>query len=166
MTQNRVIPLCQSEFLEDLSIEFGRRFVPRHPWYGFEAEVDQCEYEGVPLEKLTLRASTFHDTQVILELWEDRSLRIGVILQATPNNGEFRLWFCRECAEFSSDRIAEAFRDSVAVSTRLCYSESPLPILRRLWGYDGEVQTTGSLGPRPMPLPDTPPGSHGPVPEG
>lgn len=96
MTQNPVIPLCQSEFLEDLSIEFGRRFVPRHPWYGFEAEVDQPEYEGVPLEKLTFRASTFYDTQVILELWEDRSLRISVILHATPNNGEFRVGFYRQ----------------------------------------------------------------------
>lgn len=147
MTHNQVIPPCESDFPSDVAIEFGRRFVPRHPWASFSAEVDRCEHEGVPLENLTFWARTHYETQAILELWEDRALRVSVILRATATNKEFRISLGRECDDFSPDTIAEAFRDTMSASNRLCYTESPLPSLRRIWRHEGEVRITGSLEP-------------------
>jgi hypothetical protein len=145
MTDDPKIPLCRSEWLQDASIELGRRFAASHPFRSFTAEVDTCEHEGEHLERLTVWASTWYGTLVNLTLWDDHTLWVGVRLRAAENNSEFEVGFYPPCDGLSSDRIAEAFRDTVAVSTRLCYGESPEPILRRLWNYTGEVQTKGSL---------------------
>src|SRR5262249_45222378 len=78
-------------------------------------------------------------------LWGDHTLWVGVRLRAAENNCEYEVGFYPRCDNLNSERIAEAFRDTVAASTRLCYSESPEPILRRLWNHAGEVQTKGTL---------------------
>jgi hypothetical protein len=145
MKDDPKIPLCQSEWLQDVSIELGRRFAASHPFRSFTVEVDSCEHEGDRLERLTAWASTWYSTWVNLTLWDDHTLWIGVRLRATENNSEFEVGFYPCCDGLSSDRIAEAFRDTVAVSTRLCYSESPEPTLLRLWNHTGEVQTKGVL---------------------
>jgi hypothetical protein len=145
MSEDRKIPLCKSEWLQDASIELGRRFATRHPFGSFSAEVDTCEHEGEELERLTFWASTYYGTLVNLTLWDDHTLWIGVKLHAAENNSEYEVGFYPQCDGLNSERIAEAFRDTVAVSTRLCYSESPEPTLRRLWNHTGEVQTKGSL---------------------
>ncbi len=139
------IPLCRSEWLQDASIELGRRFAADHPFRSFSAEVDTCEHEGEQLERLTVWASTWYGTLVNLTLWDDHTLWVSVRLRAGETNSEFEVGFYPRWDGLSSDRIAEAFRDTVAVSTRLCYSESPEPTLRRLWNYTGEVQTKGVL---------------------
>jgi hypothetical protein len=82
---------------------------------------------------------------VNLTLWDDNTLWVGVRLRAAENNPEFEVGFYPSADGLASDRIAEAFRDTVAVSTRLCYSESPEPTLRQLWNHAGEVQTKGAL---------------------
>lgn len=148
MTDDPKIPLCRSEWLQDASIELGRRFAASHPFRSFTVEVDACEHEGEQLERLTVWASTWYGTLVNLILWDDHTLWISVRLRAAENNSEFEVGFYPLCDGLSSDRIAEAFRDTVAVSTRLCYSESPEPTLRRLWNFAGDVQTTGVLRPR------------------
>jgi hypothetical protein len=53
--------------------------------------------------------------------------------------------FYPRCDGFTPERVAEAFRDTVSVSTRLCYGETPLPTLRLIWKHKGEVQTAGKL---------------------
>lgn len=149
MSDDEKIPLCRSEWLQDATIELGRRFSPRHPFRSFQVEVDICEHDGEPLERLTVWASTWYGTLVNLTLWDDRTLWIKVMLQAAENNAEFSVGFYPQCEGFNSARIAEAFRDSVAISTRLCYGDSPLPTLRRIWNHTGEVKTKGTLkGPR------------------
>jgi hypothetical protein len=145
MSGDPKIPLCKSEWLQDASIELGRRFATHHPFKSFRAEVDTCEHEGEQLERLTFWASTSYGTLAELTLWDDHTLWIGVRLHAAENNSEYEVGFYPQCDGLSSERIAEAFRDTVAVSTRLCYSESPEPTLRRLWNHTGEVQTKGSL---------------------
>jgi len=145
MTNDREIPLCRAEWLQDASIELGRRFAARHPFRFFSVEVDTCEHEGERLERLTVWASTWYGTSINLTLWDDSTLWIGVRLRAAENNSEYEVGFYPECGGLSSERIAEAFRDTVAVSTRLCYSESPEPTLRRLWNHTGEVRTKGTL---------------------
>jgi hypothetical protein len=144
-TDAPIIPLCRSEWLQDASIELGRGFAPSNPFRSFIAEVDTCQQEGEELEQLTIWASTWYGTVVNLTLWEDRTLWIGVKLRATDNNPEFEVGFYPRCDGLGLDRIAEAFRDTVGVSTRLCYGESPEPTLRRLWNHTGEVRTTGEL---------------------
>ncbi|HWQ91760.1 MAG TPA: hypothetical protein VN673_08815 [Clostridia bacterium] len=148
MADNPTIPLCRSEWLQDASIELGRRFAASHPFESFAAEVDTCEHEGEQLERLTIWASTWYGTLVNLTLWDDHTIWVSVRLRAAENNPEFEVGFYPRCDALTSERIAEAFRDTVAVSTRLCYSESPEPTLRRLWSYSGEVQTKGVLRPR------------------
>jgi hypothetical protein len=140
------IPLCQTEFLQDISIELGRRFTPsRHPWRSFSAEVQMCEHEGEQVERLALWASAYYGTWANLTLWEDRRVWVGVALSPAENNEEYRVGFYPQCAGFAPERIAEAFRDTVSVSTRLCYGESPLQTLRRVWNHSGEVETSGAL---------------------
>jgi hypothetical protein len=162
MTDESKIPLCRSEWLQDVSIEFGRRFAVSHPFGSFTVEVDSCEHEGEQLERLTVWASTWYGTLVNLTLWDDHTVWIGVRLRATENNSEFEVGLYPPCDGLSSERIAESFRDTVALSTRLCYSESPEPTLRRLWNHTGEVQTKGVLTrPRKAQLGASP--SGGPV---
>jgi hypothetical protein len=139
------IPFCRSEWLQDASIELGRRFAAHHPFRSLDVKVDTCEHEGEELERLTVWATTWYGTLVNLTLWEDHTLWIGVRLCAAENNSEFEVGFYPPCDGLSSVRIAEAFRDSVGVSTRLCYSESPEPTLRRIWNYTGEVHRKGNI---------------------
>lgn len=145
MAGNNPIPLCRSEWLQDVSIELGRRFGAQHPFRTFGAAADICEVESVPLERLAVWATTWHGTQANLTLWEDRLLWIGLILQAAENNPEYSISFYRPGDDISVERIAEAFRDTVSVSTRLCYGNSPMPTLRLVWKYSGEFQETGRL---------------------
>ena len=145
MTDGSKIPLCRSEWLQDATIELGRRFAVRHPFRSFTVQVDTCDHNGEQLERLTVWASTYCGTLVNLTLWEDRTIWVGVILRAAENNSEYEVGFYPPSDGLKSDRLAEAFRDTVAISTRLCYSDSPEPTLRRIWKHSGEVQTKGTL---------------------
>ena len=78
MTDDPKIPLCQSELLQDISIELGRRFAVLHPFKSFTTEVDTCEHDGETLERLTIWASTWYGTLVNLTLWDDGTAWIGV----------------------------------------------------------------------------------------
>jgi hypothetical protein len=143
MTRNWEIPLCRSEFLQDFSIELGRRF-PAHQW-SFQVQTDTCEQEGRVLEELTLLACTPYETGARLIVREDGRVWVDIVLWPTRNNGEYRVGFYCPCEGFTHERIIEAFRDTINVSTRLCYGESPLSILRQIWNYTGEVKTHGEL---------------------
>ncbi len=146
MANQNGIPFCRAEWLQDVSIELGRRFAARHPFRSFCAQVDTCEHEGEELEQLTVWASTWSETVVCLSLWDDHTLRVRVVLLETGNNDEFEVSFWPEYAGLSPERIAEAFRDTVAVSTRLGYGEIPEPVLRRIWSHGGAFETKGALG--------------------
>jgi len=145
MTDDARIPLCRSELLQDISIELGRRFAARHPFRSFRTDVDTCEHEGERLERLTVWASTWYGTLANLTVWEDATVWISVTLRPAENNAEYKVGFYPQYDGFNPERIAEAFRDTVSVSTRLCYGESPLPTLRQIWKYTGEVEVSGEL---------------------
>jgi hypothetical protein len=145
MTPEPNIPLCRAEFLQDISIELGRRFAARHPFRSFTAEVDTCQHDGESLESLAVWATTYYGTAVNLTLWEDGTVWVSVTLWSAENTEEYKVGFYPCCDGFTPERIAEAFRDTVSVSTRLCYGESPLLTLRQIWKHTGEVQTTGIL---------------------
>src|SRR5687768_17059078 len=138
MADHSQIPLCRSEWLQDVTIELGRRFAGRNPFRTFDVRVDTCDHNVEQLERLTVSASTMHGTLVNLTLWEDRTIWVAVILRAAENNSEYQLGFYPPSAGLTSDRLAEAFRDTFAVSTRLCYRDSPEPILRQIWKHSGE----------------------------
>ena len=145
MTRNWQVPLCRSEFLQDFSIELGRRFAVNQPPWSFEVRTDTCEREGRRLEGLTLLAWTPYETGARLIVWEDGRVWVDIVLWPTRNNGEYRAGFYCRCDGFTNERIIEAFRDTANVSTRLCYGESSLPILREIWNYTGEVKNRGEL---------------------
>lgn len=145
MAYEAKFPLCRSDWLQDVSIELGRRFAESRPFSSFTVQAETCQHEGEELERLTIYASTPYGTLVNLTLWDDHILWIGVKIHAAENSSEFEVGFYPRCDGLSSDRIAEAFRDTVAVSTRLCYGESPEPTLRRLWNHSGEVEIKGEL---------------------
>lgn len=146
MSQSSNIPFCKAPFLQDISIELGRRFAPGHPFRSFRVDADTCEHQGDPLERLSIWADTYYGTGANLTIWEDRTVWICVSLCPADNNREYSVGFYPKCEGFTSDRIAEAFRDTISLSTRLCYAESPLPTLRQIWKHDADVQTTGELG--------------------
>lgn len=83
---------------------------------------------------------------VNLTLWDDGTLWVSVRLEAAENNDEYRVGFYLQWNAFTAERVAEAFRDTVSVSTRLCYGETPLPTLRQIWKHEGKVEIVGTLG--------------------
>src|SRR5688572_12365398 len=137
------IPLPKAGLLQDLAIEFGRRFAVYHPFRSFTVEVDSCEHDGETLERLSVWAYTPYGTRTNLTAWEDGTVWIGVTLLPAENNEEFTVGFYPECDRCNPAHVAEAFRDTVSLSTRLCYGESPLPTLREIWKHTGEVEITG-----------------------
>lgn len=97
------------------------------------------------LERLTVWGFTPYETVAQLTLWADGTIHIQATLRATPNNGKYRVGFYPKCNGVSPVQIVECFRESVSVSTRLCYLESPLPLLRKIWKHRGKVEITGTL---------------------
>ena len=147
--KEQIVPLCRSEFLQDFSIELGRRLKPiRHASKSVVAEVDSCEHEGQSLERLSVWIETWNYTRASLTLWADRMVWVSVTLLPTKNNKKYQIAFYPQCNGFTGEGIVEALRDTVSVSTRLCYSESPLPTLRRIWRHTGDVETKGTLNAR------------------
>ena len=145
-TREQIIPLCRAEFLQDFTIELGLRLKPiRQAAKSVIAEVDSCEHEEQSLERLAVWIETWTYTRVSMALWEDRTVWIAVALLPTQNNKQYQISFYPASDSFTADGLVEALRNTVSVSSRLCYGESPLPILRRIWKHNGIVDTKGSL---------------------
>jgi hypothetical protein len=68
MADDSEIALCRSEWLQDATIELGRRFAVRHPFRTFTVQVDTCDHGGEQLERLAVWASTMFGTLVNLTL--------------------------------------------------------------------------------------------------
>jgi hypothetical protein len=138
------IPLCRSELLQDFSIRLGVYVKSaKHGWHSFNAKVDVCEHEGEQLERFSIWITTYYLTGVNLTLWEDRTIWISVGL--FPENGEkFQMGFYPDF-ESNFGRIIESLVETVSISTRLCYDESPEPLLRKIWRYNGEIETEGII---------------------
>src|SRR5258708_543538 len=132
-SEEQIILLCRAEFLQDFSIELGRRLKPiRNTSKSVLAKVDIHEHDGQSFERLSVWIESWYRTRVTLNLWEDRTIWVNVALLKTDNNKPFQIAFYPLCDGFSVEGIAEALRETISVSTRLCYSESPLPTLRRI----------------------------------
>jgi hypothetical protein len=144
--RKQIIPLCRSEFLQDFSIELGRRLKSiGHQSQAVLAEVRFVEQEGRELEALSVWIKTSVNTRATISLWENQTIWICVELLPTKNNKKFQLDFHPSDKEFSAAAIVDALRDTMLVSARLCDNESPLPALRRIWRHKGQVNTRGSL---------------------
>jgi hypothetical protein len=139
------IPLCRSELLQDFSIHLGTYLKSaKHGWRSFNAELDTCEHEGKQLERFTIWVTTYYSTRVNLTLWEDKTIWVSVGL--FPERGEkFQIGFYPDFESLNFNRIVEALVETVSISTRLCYDESPEPLLRKIWKYDGEIETQGVI---------------------
>jgi len=145
MSSSLNIPLCRSEFLQDFSIHLGThsKFAKRY-WYSFTAKVDICEHEGIEIERLTIWITTVYRTAVNLTLWEDKTIWTSVGF--FPENGErFQIGFYPDFKSLDFEKIIEALIETETVSTRLCYDESPEPLLRKIWNYDGAVEIEGVI---------------------
>jgi hypothetical protein len=140
------IPFCHSEFLQDFTIQLGLYL--RSSWYRWgrlSVEVDTCEFEGVPLERLTIWIRSYYCTQTRLILWEDETVWVDVALLPTQNNERFEVGFYPDRELFDFNQLIEALAETTSVSTRLCYGESPEPIMRKIWKFNGKVKIEGTL---------------------
>jgi hypothetical protein len=70
---------------------------------------------------------------------------VSVTLLPTENNGKYEIGFYPKFESLGFEAIIDALINTVTVSTRLCYNESPLPLLRQIWKYKGKVKETGKL---------------------
>jgi hypothetical protein len=145
MSDSPNIPLCRPEFLQDFAICLGRYIQStKNGWRSFNAEVGICEHEGNSLERFTIWINTFYFTRVNLTIWEDKTIWVSVAL--LPENGEkFEVGFYPDFELLDFERIVEALVETVSISTRLCYDESPEPLLRKIWKYTGEMKTEGVI---------------------
>jgi hypothetical protein len=139
------IPLCRSEFLQDFTICLGCRLErSKHIWRSLIAKVDTCEHDDASLERFTVWLHTIYRTRVSLTVWEDKTIWISVAF--VPVHGEkFQVGFYPSFELLGVERVVEALIETVSVSTRLCYDESPVSLMRQIWKYDGEVKTAGVL---------------------
>jgi hypothetical protein len=145
MNRDWHMPLCRSAYLQDYSIELGRHFSRHRPFRFFRIQTESCERDGRELEGLSMLAGTSYDTGARLIVWEDQRFWVDVVLWPSRNNGEYLVGFHRACDGFTHGALIETFRETVNVSTRLCYRESPLPILRQIWKHSGNVEVYGDL---------------------
>jgi hypothetical protein len=145
MSNSPNIPLCRSEFLQNFTISLGL-FLERSSCQGwFKAEVDTCEHAGELLERLSIWIRTVYRTRVNLTLWEDKTVWISVALLPMENGEKFEMGFYPDFEVLGHDRIVEALVETVSISTRLCYDESPESLMRQIWKYTGEIKTEGVL---------------------
>jgi hypothetical protein len=107
--------------------------------------VDTCKHEGEKLERLTIWVTTYYLTRVNLTLWEDKTIWVSVALLPAENNSKYEIGFYPEFESLGFEAIIDALINTISISTRLCYSESPLPLLRRIWKHKGEVKVIGKL---------------------
>ena len=146
MTDKPKIPLCRSEFLQEFTIALGQNLQREdHFWRSFVAQVDQCEHENQTLERFAVWISTYYDTRINLTLWEDKTVLVRVALLPTENGEKFELGFYPSFELLGFERIVEALIETVSISTRLCYDESPEPLMRQIWNFNGEVKIEGVI---------------------
>src|SRR3954466_2106016 len=144
------IPLCRSNFLQDLSIELGLHLKSLHfAAKSFKVHDNSVERNGDTFKQLVVIVDTWNNTQATLAVSEDHTLSLHVALLETPESKGYKLGFFPRCEGFNEQDIVQAFRDSVSLSTRLSAYENPLPQLRDIWKHKGTVQTSGSLKPGP-----------------
>jgi hypothetical protein len=62
-------------------------------------------------------------------------------LPKTEDN--FKIDFYPDFALLGFERLVEALVETVSISTRLNYDESPEPLLRQIWNFSGEVNIEG-----------------------
>ena len=139
------IPYCQDEFLQDVTIALGLRFIHHGPLSGFASEVDFCTHEGEDFERLSIFARPYYGVLMNLSLWDDGTVWFSASSWSGDGVREYEVGFYPDDEQLSAERIAEAFHDSAPAAMRLCYEECPLPILRRIWHHEGSVKITGKL---------------------
>ncbi len=146
MSDYDTIPLCNDEFLQDVSIEFGLRLKRRAGYLAFHAQAKRISAdEEEPRETLSVWVWTPYKIRIGVVIEDDGTVWIQVALEATENVDEYSVEFDSDFQGLSPAQIAEAFFDTLSVSTKLCYGESPLPILRKIWKHSGKCKISGSL---------------------
>jgi hypothetical protein len=72
-TNRREIPVCRSEFLQDLTIALGRRSLKslRHKNSTLDFDATEEEIDGVSSERLDIAARTRSGSLTKITIWED-----------------------------------------------------------------------------------------------
>jgi hypothetical protein len=139
------IPFCRSDILQDFAVYLGRHLSKTdHGWRSLNIEADICEHHGELLERLCVWITTYDFNAVRFCLWEDKSVWVCVgLFPKKPDS--FEISFYPDFALLDSGRLVEALVETVSVSTRLNYDESPEPLLRQIWNFDGEMNVEGVI---------------------
>ena len=133
------IPLCRSEFLQDVTIAIGQR------QKGFKYHLKGLSYDviddyksadgsddGDSLERLTIRCADYSGSTLELHIWEDRSAQLQVIEARRKHRPRSHFSFCPDISNFTPEGIFAALKESA--STR--YSADELTVT---WEHKGQV---------------------------
>jgi len=139
--ENR-IPFCRNEFLQDVSIDLGRRFKT------VSAKVELLDRGDSELERLTVWLEDYiYGIGAGLAVSEDRTVWVCLFLRPSPNNPGYQISFYPSYKKHTPSAIATAFGDTFSIATRLCYGDSPQTLLRTFWKHTGKFEIKGRLPP-------------------
>jgi hypothetical protein len=142
------IPFCRSEFLQDFSIELGRQLKPiRHECSSIDCSVETCDDEGQVSEKITVWLKSACNTRTTISLWDNRHVWINLSLLTPKSRANYHIAFYPDCSNLTPFGIVEALRETATASICMADGESPLPVLKKIWRYDGQFETKGVLKP-------------------
>jgi hypothetical protein len=140
-----IIPLCRSDFLQDFSIEFGRRLKPiRYQVSSVEFSLEIEEAADKALERLTVWLTAV-GRRTTITLWENRTVWINLALLRSNHSKYFHVSFYPDCSHLTPLGIVEALRETQRASFAMSDGESPISSLRKIWRYDGQFETNGIL---------------------
>jgi hypothetical protein len=144
MTSDRnTLPFCKSPFLQDVIIELGRKL--KEMPGTFEVTVDSYEEAERKGERLAIWVYSYTFTAISLQLWDEETIWVSVESISTKPEEKFQISFYPDCDKFTSTELVEKLRETISISSRLCYDETPVQDLRNIWRYQGEVEIEGII---------------------
>ncbi|HRH97028.1 MAG TPA: hypothetical protein PLB55_13895 [Prosthecobacter sp.] len=134
MSKNTVIlPLCRSEFLQDVTIALGRwRKGFKYQMAEFECEVREDKDGGESFECLTIHCHEHDGSILSLHLWDDQTALVQTCGATTRGRKRSKLAFYPDISNFTPEGIFAALKQSISNGT------SP-DLLPQIWEHNGEI---------------------------
>ena len=130
-----LIPLCRSDFLQDITIALGRRRKGlNHRVSDFTCEVGQDSSDGQLFERLTISCGIYEGSMICLHLWSDQTAQVVVVGPRSKAHKRTGFWFNPDVSNFTPEGIVEALKQSASNTN----SETQIA---KIWEYSGELFT-------------------------
>lgn len=129
--KRNLIPLCRSTFLQDVTIELGRRSLKsiRYQNPTLEFDVAEEEVEGSPMERLEIETRNITGGITAMTIWANG---VAWVYFRSHRNKASSEHFFQTHANFSgmtTEQIAQLLRDTLAdpVSVRKLWEQRAIP---------------------------------------